>query len=318
MLDVNKATALALLQDFGRYGHQNIGLSNSGPMDEKAFLWANKLLQNNYNASAIEISYGGFNATFQKATQISICGADLQTQINGVRIKNWSSHHIQAGDTINFIAPKYGLRSYLAVKDGFQIPKVLSSCATVERENIGGLCGRGNKIVAQNRVPYLEYKSRAVNFYVPDRYRHHPESPVILHYLPNHNVGSHNAFQQLERSCYSVGTLSNRMGYRLEGAAIKTNSDSMLSQGTVLGAIQIPLDGQPIILMRDRQTIGGYPVIGCISYLDTNKLAQCKPADTVQFVAMGLEKASKELRQHLQFFAIAQPATAIKDVDGNS
>ena len=305
-LRILESNFLALVQDYGRYGFQSIGVTNGGPLDEHAFLWANYLLDNHYNAAQIEISFGGFVAEFTEDTMIAVCGADLNAELNDVRITPWYSYPVKAGDVIRFQSPASGLRSYLAIKNGFEVTQQLSSCSTVMREKLGGLSQNGEKLAAGELISYQPHQAELVRG-VPPRFISEYTNEITLRFIPNVSATSAGveAQKNFTTKPYEVTQNIDRMGYRLSGDPIVTPLAGIISQGISMGAIQVPKDGQPIVLMRDRQTMGGYPLIGCIAYLDLSKLAQSAPGTKVYFQAIDFTEAEAELLLHRNFFKVA-------------
>lgn len=301
---VIKPGLLALLQDLGRHGHQSIGLTTGGPMDEVAFRWGNALLENDPNAAQVEITFGMLSLEAQSDTSIAITGADLGATLNGKSITPWQSYAIKKSDVLAFHQPVWGLRAYLAVKGGFLCEPTLGSVATVMREKIGGLTGKGDKL---QKGDLLSYQTGAVHRQksVPRLAIPHygvKDIPVILGY-------QYKCFSTSERatffsSDYTVSSNSDRMGYRLEGQAIRSDTKGIISEGIAYGAIQIPKDGQPIVLLQDRQTIGGYPKIGCVTRIGGGLLAQQKPGDVIQFTPITVDQAERE--RHLQMARFEQ------------
>ena len=304
-LQVIKSGFLSLVQDYGRYGYQSIGVTNGGPLDEHAFLWANRLLGNNYNAPQIEVSYGAFSATFLENTMLAICGADLSATVNDHAIKPWQSYAIHAGDTISFKAPVDGLRCYLAVKGGFTVEPQLASCSTVVREKLGGITQDGEKLVEGDTVKYLS-QPHALATRVPSTFISEYPKKINLRFIPNISATSagDEALHTFTKYTYKVTPNIDRMGYRLSGEVINTPLEGIISQGISLGSIQIPKDGQPIVLMRDRQTMGGYPLLGCVAYLDLSKLSQSLPGTELSFTPISVEAAEAELVEHKRFFGV--------------
>jgi biotin-dependent carboxylase-like uncharacterized protein len=295
---------LALVQDLGRHGHQSIGLTTGGPMDEVAFRWGNALLDNNPNSAQIEITFGMFTLEAQANTSIAITGADLGATLNDKSIPPWQTYAIKKGDILAFHQPVWGLRAYLAVKGGLLCEPTLGSVATVMREKIGGLTSKGDKLKKGDSLSYHtshDHQQRAVPRLAIPNYGN-KEIPVILGY-------QYQSFSSLERanffsSDYTVSSNSDRMGYRLEGKAVHTELKGIISEGIAYGAIQIPKDGQPIVLLRDRQTIGGYPKMGCVTRVGGGILAQQKPGDIIQFTPITVDQAEQE--RHLQMARLAQ------------
>ncbi|MBV1841269.1 MULTISPECIES: biotin-dependent carboxyltransferase family protein [Photobacterium] len=294
---------LSLVQDLGRHGHQHIGVSPGGPMDEHAFLWANRLLDNPLNAAQIEIAMGQFSCEFHADTTIALTGADMNARLNGKPVASWQSLRVRSGDQLSLRGARNGIRSYLAVKEGFKVTGVLDSCATVMRDGLGGFSRQGDKLMAQDRLRY-NVTTPMPTRRVPEQFIPDYGQSITLSVIPGYQ---YDLFDQAERerffsSEFTVTPQIDRMGYRLSGAAIACQTTSLISEGIALGAIQIPADGQPIILMRDRQTIGGYPKIGCVTARDLSKLAQCQPGATVRFIEKDLYQAEAERMIEHHFF----------------
>ncbi|MDX1266539.1 MAG: biotin-dependent carboxyltransferase family protein [Oceanisphaera sp.] len=292
---------LSLVQDLGRHGHQHIGVSPGGPMDEHAFLWANRLLDNPLNAPQIEIAMGQFSCEFHADTCIALTGADMNATLNGQAVAVWQSLHIRAGDQLSLSGARHGIRTYLAVKDGFKVTGILNSSATVMRDGLGGADRQGGKLAAQDLLGY-NVTSLILTRQVPRQFIPEYSQNISLNIIPGYQ---YDRFDKTERerffsSEYTVTPQIDRMGYRLSGAAIRCQTSSLISEGIALGAIQIPADGQPIILMRDRQTIGGYPKIGCVTARDLSTLAQCQPGAKIRFIEKDLYQAEAErvISQH--------------------
>ena len=287
---VRQPGLLTLIQDRGRFGAHNLGLTNGGPLDALAFAWANRLLTNPANASTLEISFGGLSLESEIDTVIVVTGAELPVKVNGETMAQWQTHPVKAGDSIELGYTTRGTRAYLAVAGGFAIPASFGSSATVVREKIGGL--NGDKLAAKDHLP-CDSKPLQQHYYLADHDRPQYPDNATLRVVPGYQLSQ---FDSVERhrffnAQYQVTDRSDRMGFRLEGEVIKSNINSMLSEGICHGAIQIPADGQPIVLMNDRQTIGGYPKIGSVIPLDTAKLAQLSPGSTINFESISPEYA---------------------------
>lgn len=288
---------LSLIQDAGRYGKHNIGLTNGGPVDKDAFCWANKLLNNPLNSSTIEISIGGLALEAQVKTRIAFSGADMPIKINGTEVERWRSHNIASGDQIEIGFAENGLRGYLAVAGGFTVAQTFSSSATVLREKIGGL--NGDKLSKGDVLP-CESSEHGNNQMLEQRYQPSYENKVTLRTIPGYQQQHFSsAMQRLFFSQeFEVSERCDRMGYRLLGDKVESDIDGILSEGICHGAVQIPADGQPIVLLNDRQTIGGYPKIGSVIGLDTGKLSQLGQGGSVHFEPISIEAAHN--LQHLQ------------------
>jgi biotin-dependent carboxylase-like uncharacterized protein len=281
---------LSLVQDEGRFGTFNIGLTNGGPIDLEAFQWANRLCVNELNATAIEISIGGLTLIAQLDTSIAVTGANMPLTINGETKELWRSYRIKAGDVINLGFANQGVRSYLAVANGFDIKESFGSTATVCREGIGGLTG--DKLKAGDVLPCAG-GIRKTNLVLRQSLRPKYNNDVVLNTVPSYQQQHFSSHQQrlFFSSEYKVSKSFDRMGYRLSGQKISCDIDDILSEGICHGAVQIPADGQPIVLMNDRQTIGGYPKIGAVSSVDTAKLGQLHQGCKVRFEPISMEQA---------------------------
>ncbi|MGR3959664.1 5-oxoprolinase subunit C family protein [Vibrio lentus] len=286
-LTVLKPGPMSLIQDFGRFGVAHLGLTQGGPVDDYSYSWANHLLQNPVNLAALEITLGQCAFKIDHDCEMSICGGDLQAALDGQKLDNWSTFQARTGQVLSFGLPKNGLRAYLAIKGGFDVPVTLNSRSTVTREKIGGLtqngepCQQGQKIAFSIHPLTQPFKPVSVTF----RYKPNYNLALNLRIIEGYqcNLFSESAKETLYSSHYRVDQNSNRMGYRLSGEPVASPDVSLLSEGIALGAIQIPPDGQPIVLLNDRQTIGGYPKIGCIARIDLPRLAQAKPGHEISF-----------------------------------
>lgn len=289
-LTVKKPGLLTLIQDRGRYGAHNLGLTNGGPLDPLAFDWANRLLANASNASCLEISFGGLTLESNVDSFIAITGAELTCKLNGQDIEQWRTHPIKQNDLLEFGYATAGVRAYLAISGGFNITPSFGSSATVVREKIGGL--NGDKLQTGDELPCRPNSTQESLSVAPidqPEYGDYATLRVVLGYQQQ----AFDAIQHLKffSSEYLVTERSDRMGFRLEGESIHSDMVGMLSEGICHGAIQIPADGQPIVLMNDRQTIGGYPKIGSVIPVDTARLAQLQPGSRVKFESISLEDA---------------------------
>lgn len=285
---------LALLQDAGRLGKHQIGLTSGGPLDPEAFYWANRLCQNPNNSTTIEITVGGLQLKAHTDTHIAVTGADMPLTINGEARDNWRSHAVSAGDSIQLGYASEGCRSYLAVSGGFNIEPMFGSSATVVREGIGGI--KGTPLQKGDNLPCCSHAGTE-HWQVPQNDRPSYSKQVTLRVIPGYQEHSFSRFQQrlFFHNTYTVSDRCDRMGYRLEGPRLQSSIEGILSEGICLGAIQVPADGQPIILMNDRQTIGGYPKIGSVLSLDLAKLAQLTPGGKVSFAAITIDCAHNAL-----------------------
>ncbi len=287
---VKQPGLLSLLQDRGRFGAHSLGLTNGGPLDFNAFDWANRMLGNSANATCIEISFGGLVLETEAETSFAITGATALCKLNGEAIEQWQSHPIHPGDELEVGFCTVGTRAYLAVCGGFKISPSFGSSATVVREKIGGL--GGDKLQSGDHLPVTNGQL-ASHFRLPESQRPSYPDQALLRVVLGYQQAAFDHSQQWRffNSDFQLTDRCDRMGFRLEGNSVKSEIVGMLSEGICHGAVQIPADGQPIVLMNDRQTIGGYPKIGAVIPADTARLAQLSPGAKVAFSEITVEQA---------------------------
>lgn len=290
---------LSLLQDHGRFGQQHLGLSNGGPSDPVAHHWANALLQNPRQATTIEISAGGLVLQSRVRTEIAVCGADMPLTINGKPLALWQGHTVHVGDMIKLGYAQTGMRSYLAVREGFSIPAQFASTATVVRERIGGIDGQA--LHAGSWLPCNAHDTSLLLRASAEAIPHYTRS-LTLRLVPGYQYAAFSkaALRQLLEGHFEVSARSDRMAYQLSGPAISAPQNGIVSEGNCLGAVQVPPDGTPYILLNDRQTIGGYPKLGAILSADCAQLAQCQAGSQIRFQLIDIDKAQHLLLDHAQ------------------
>lgn len=290
---------LSLIQDTGRHGFHNIGITSGGPFDNYSADWANRLLENSTSAACLEVLVGGLTLESQITTQIAITGAVSPIQINDTKVESWRSHNIVPGDRISIGYATSGCRTYLAVTGGIQCPLIFDSASTVMREGLGGL-HRDGRALEQGDILPCSSSQRTNTRAVSEQYR--PQFDIDITQIRlvmgyQQDLFKPEQLNQFFNTEYTISAQSDRMGYRLEGPAITHCNKQMLSEGICLGAVQLPADGQPIILLCDRQTIGGYPKLGSVFSQDIAKLAQLMPGRKIQFKPLDLKQAHILLRQ---------------------
>lgn len=293
-LVVRQPGLLSLLQDRGRFGQHSIGLANGGPVDPEAFDLCRRLLANDPGCTAIEASFGGLELDAHTDTFICVTGANMPLAINGMERELWTVHRVAAGDHISLGYGSDGCRSYFGVAGGFNIAPQFGSTATVMREQLGGL--RGGRLTAGDILPCDRVTERR-RLQLPGEQRPRYPQQLTVRVIPGYQQQHFNRLQQRRffSSAWTVSQRCDRMGYRLEGPAIRCDIQGILSEGICFGAIQIPADGQPIVLLNDRQTIGGYPKIGAALSLDAARMAQLRPGGTVHFTAISAHAAHNAL-----------------------
>ena len=302
-LEVINTPILALVQDKGRFSYTSIGVTNSGVMDEYAYFIANNLLGNELNTNIIEIAFSNIIFKAHKNTTMVITGAKCEFFINNILLNTWQTHNIKAGDIIKIGKILSGSRVYLGVYRGFNIKKEFASNSTTLKENLGGL--RGDKLQKGDVLDFNSFTNssevRLKEKYIPT-YEDILDLRVVLSYQDEF-------FQQKQidkffSNTYTITNEFNRMGCKLDGEEIFCDIDGIISEGISFGAIQIPKDGKPIILLKDRQTIGGYPKIGSVLSIDCFKLSQCIPLQKVKFTPISLEEAHKKVKLFYSSFII--------------
>ena len=285
-----------------------MGLTTGGPLDRSAFHWANLLCENPMDSASIEVTVGGLVLESTVTTTLAVTGADIPLSINKQPAPLWQSHSINPGDLIELGFARSGSRAYLAVGGGFQADPVFNSVATVPREGLGGLHADGTALKSGDLLPCKRIENTSL-WQLPENLRadyrqNSARLRVVLGYQQEHF--SDTQLQRFFNSGYSVTKHSDRMGYRLEGAEIIPAIEGILSEGICLGAIQFPPDGQPIVLLNDRQTMGGYPKIGSVLSVDIGKLAQLSAGGRVNFEAISIEQAQSLLAENEKQFVSKQ------------
>ena len=303
-LRVIKPGALSLLQDAGRSGWQHLGVSPGGPVDIQAAAWANRLLGNAWGTPLLEIALGGVRLQAEADCWLALCGAELPIRVEGAARAPWSRFPLSAGQTLELGFAVSGQRAYLAVVGGFQVEPVLGSVACQTREGLGGLHGDGRGLAAGDLLPCAASITAFSGCaqvpwpYVPD-YRNPPALRVML-------GGDDDAFASEQREAFfsqswRLSPQSDRMGARLRGEPLQAPTRQW-SLGMLNGAIQVPPDGQPIVLLADHQSMGGYPLLGFVHPLDLPRLAQCAAHGQVRFAEADLQQVQAELRAFYRFF----------------
>jgi biotin-dependent carboxylase-like uncharacterized protein len=301
-LTIEASTALCLLQDAGRFGVRHLGVTQGGAADWCSMSWANWLLGNGLDLAVIEITLGGFAVVAEEDCLLALAGADLGAQVDGQPLASWRSFKLGKGQKLQFTQPLLGARAYLAAPGGFDAPKVLGSSATVVREELGGLDGMGLPLAKGSTLSY-HGESLCVRE-VPVDLRPDLKSNSPLDLVLGAQIGQFSGQSLFDafNSAWTLDSRADRMGIRLLGKALEYQGLPMISEGIPLGAVQVPPDGQPIVLLNDRQTIGGYPRLGAFTPLALARLAQCLPGAQVRLRPVVQDVAHREHIEYLQRF----------------
>lgn len=289
------------IQDSGRKGFSDIGLTQSGAMDEMAFGYANALVGNAFNTPVLEIALGGVVLKSRCAQSVAITGANMQPALNGKPVAMWQTLHLKIGDELSFGFSIEGHFAYLSVAGGFQTPFSYGSYSTSLKEGLGGIEGR--KLQNEDFLPTqgrLLHETRHVKSALIPSY---PER-ITLRVLKGYQEHLFDAQAQevFFNTTYTYKGEGDRMGYRLSGEKVIPGATGILSEPICYGAVQVPSHGEPIVLLKERQTIGGYPKIGSVIAVDCFKLAQLKTGGSIQFKSIDLQEARAEALAFVSLF----------------
>ncbi|MEH6491764.1 biotin-dependent carboxyltransferase family protein [Halopseudomonas sp.] len=281
-LRVEQTLGFAQLQDGGRFGVRHLGVTQGGALDWVAQYWANWLLGNPLAAGVIEIPLGGLTLRAEADGWLALAGADLGATLDQQPLAPWQAFAIRRDQELRFASPQSGVRGYLAAPGGFQAPAVLGAVATVMRESLGGLQGDGSALKEGDQ---LSYDTRSVSprqmpaAAIPD-YSAKVRLQLLLGAQSSQFSGA--SLFALFNQQWTLDQRADRMGMRLTGPALRYQGAPLISEGIPLGAVQVPPDGQPIVLLNDRQTIGGYPRLGALTPGSLARLAQCAPGQALR------------------------------------
>ncbi len=296
--------ALSLVQDHGRWGFQRFGVSVSGAMDHDSLLLGNRLVGNEADDAAVEVTFGGAEFAFNEDAFIAITGADLAATLDGTPTPLWESFLAPAGSVLSFGAPVSGMRAYLCVAGGISSEPVLGSRSTHVASAIGGL--DGGPLKAGDELPVGTAPDERVHVRVPMDLIPAIESSITVRVVPGPQEDAFTpaGVGTFYGSAYSTSDRSDRQGVRLEGPEIEAVGEKydIVSDAVVFGSIQVPGDRKPIVLLADRQATGGYPKIGTVASVDIPRIAQAQPGSTIKFerVEVGAAQlAARERRSSL-------------------
>jgi biotin-dependent carboxylase-like uncharacterized protein len=294
VIELLRAGPLTTVQDLGRTAWRDRGLSLCGALDDVALQWGNLLVGNAPEAAGLEFTLGAAQLRFHADTCIALTGTDAEAQLDGRPLRPWWRARVRAGQTLRLAAPRERMRSYLAIAGGLDLPLVLGSQSTDLKAGFGGFEGRalrdGDRLpLNRNAAP----PSRAVGLRAPDWH-------ASVRVLPGPEVEdfSSTARDAFWAADWTLTPQSNRMGYRLAGPMLtRERGGELASHGVLPGVIQVPPSGQPIVLLADAQTTGGYPKIGVVIRADLWKLAQLRLGAALRFVPCTRDAAIEALRQ---------------------
>ena len=289
---------LSTIQDEGRFGAMGKGFSPGGAMDITAMKLANLLVGNAPGVGVIEMTMLGLTARFDCDSVIALTGADMSAQLNGKAIRRYGSVPVHSGDILSMNAAQHGMRAYLAVAGGFDLPVVMGSVSTNLKCALGGFQGRklqkGDELPLNHSVSADLFGARQVA--VPEEY---PETiPLRVLLGPQEDAFTQMGIATFLGNEYTVTDKSDRMGIRLAGQKVESKHGvDIISDGIVTGSVQIPASGTPIIMMADRQTTGGYAKIATVISADLGRAAQARPGTRIRFVQVTEQEAIRLRRE---------------------
>lgn len=300
---------LTTVQDLGRFGFQAQGVPVSGAMDTDAACVGNLLVGNTVDKGVLELAFAGADLQFEQGGYCAVTGGDFSPAINGTAIDTHCAYPVKAGDRLTFGAVKTGNYCYVAVSGGIDVPPIMGSRSTYTRAALGGFCGR--KLEKGDCIPVGSHPHKLLNLHLrktvpPDFSCDVAQIRVILG--PQDDCFTSDGLETFFREEYTVTTELDRMGVRLEGSAVAHKTDgNIISDGVAFGSVQLPTHGKPIIMLADRQTVGGYTKIAGVARCDLGRLVQLRPGERLRFVKISLQEAhslSAEKMQQLEAFKL--------------
>ncbi|WP_078430026.1 biotin-dependent carboxyltransferase family protein [Alkalihalobacterium alkalinitrilicum] len=302
---------LTTVQDLGRAGLQKYGVVFSGAMDSYALRVANLLVGNEEGDAALEVTLTGPELEIEEDVLIAVTGGDLSPTIQNEPIPLWKPVFVKKGSVLKFGPCQFGCRAYIAMGGGIDVDEVMGSRSTYLRAGIGGFQGRALKVNDSIKLnPPSEQAQHLINQLSTEENLPFSSATWSVNNVTYFQDQNHISIRVIRGSHYDLFTSecrgaiyeevfkvtpqSDRMGYRLSGPTLTLSQPlEMVSEAVALGTIQVPPDGNPIILLADRQTTGGYPRIGQVLSVDIPLIAQLKPGDAIKFKEVTLKQAEE-------------------------
>lgn len=306
----------ATIQDLGRFGSQKYGVIVGGAMDSLSLRIANVLVGNEEGEAALEVTMFGTELKFENDCLIAMTGGNLDPVIDGEKVPMWQPVFAQKGQVLKFKSLLAGYRAYIAFAGGIKVPEVMGSKSTYIRAKIGGYEGRElqrrdilacGDLTSTNKM--MVEQAKAMN--APFSWSVHYASFYTFKRSQTIRILTGSEFDRFDSESqkalvsepYKLSVNADRMGYQLEGETLSLSEKfELLSEGVTYGTIQVPSNGQPIILMADRQTTGGYPKIGQVISADLPRLAQLQPGNKIHFEIVSIDEAERLLVRQEQDF----------------
>ena len=295
-LIVKKAALITSIQDLGRQGYQRFGMPVSGPMDWWAFRCANRLVSNPPDCACVEMGFTSSAITVKSDAVLAVCGAGYRLFRNELEVPLWMAFFVKRGDCLHFSKCSGGNWVYLAVSGGVPSPIYMGSRSVYPRAGLGRFLADGDEVP----LPSLHNSARLMaGFSIPKKARPAYTHDPLIHVIPGPQVDRFipASLTDFWVQPFALSSRIDRMGYRLTGTALKHNKGAdILSQGLALGQIQVPADGQPIVMMPDHPTTGGYTSIGTVIRVDLPFLAQAEPGQSeIHFAPITVPSAQQLL-----------------------
>lgn len=294
LVEILRAGPLTTVQDLGRSAWPDRGISRCGALDDCALSWGNLLVGNPIGTAGLEFTLGAASLRFEADCCVVLTGTDADAALDGRPLRPWWRQRVRAGQTLKLAAPRERMRSYLAISGGIALPPALGSLSTDLKAGFGGLGGRALRDGDQLPLhPCAALPSRTIGIRAPAW-----DATVRVLPGPEHEEFSAAARAGFWGADWQLTPQSNRMGYRLAGPVLeRERGGELASHGVLPGVIQVPPSGQPIVLLADAQTTGGYPKIGVVIRADLWKLAQLRLGGALRFVPCTLDEARDALRR---------------------
>ncbi|PZO02232.1 MAG: urea amidolyase [Hyphomicrobiales bacterium] len=291
------------VQDGGRHGFLRYGVTGAGPMDPFAHAVANRALGNPTDCAAVEVSLGGIDVTVEGGpVTVAIAGGDFQVTIDGQTLPAAVAARLEPGASLRVRAGPSGVWSYLAVAGGLDLPQVLGSSATHARTGMGGLDGR--MLQAGDRLPVGMAMSEIATGRIVAPLLERPAESIRVLLGPQDDYFAPDQIAAFLAGPWTISMRGDRMACFLEGPRLSHKLGfNIPSDGVAMGAIQVPGEGLPIVLMADRQSTGGYPKIATVIGVDLGRLAQARPGTTIAFRAVSHTEAVRARAEEQSFLS---------------
>ncbi len=295
MIELKNVPSLLTIQDSGRKGYRKLGVPVSGFMDDVSARLANYLAGNSGDTPLLEFVLAGPTILFHGPSVFSVAG-DVEVLLNGVPIKPWRSYWAGRGDVLEVGRLRSGVYGYIAFAGGIKCRKILGSCSTYGRAGLGEPLKKGDRLELGYSILTGREGREIPEELRPDYRENRKKVRVIIG--PDREHFSEDGIETFLNSYYTVSPESDRMGYRLDGPKVEHRGSAGIITSPVLpGTVQVPASGQPIVMMRDSQTTGGYARIAGITTSDFHVIAQTRPGEKVKFEAVSISEALSLLRK---------------------